>query len=141
VWFGFFNAAVVHLLLHGFYKAYLFLSAGNRAFETAKPTPIKIKPVQGSTFLWDSRCFSICLFDRKGTELNSSIFLTLIVAITVGQATNIVKEQSLSLFQNHFATIFVVCGMVTYTAIYKGVTILMSDMPMVLCHYRYLQLK
>jgi NAD(P)H-quinone oxidoreductase subunit 5 len=28
VWFGFFNAAVVHLLLHGFYKAYLFLSAG-----------------------------------------------------------------------------------------------------------------
>jgi hypothetical protein len=51
------------------------------------------------TFLWDSR-FSICLFNRKGTELNSSIFLTLIVAITVGQATyNIVKEQSLSLFK------------------------------------------
>jgi NAD(P)H-quinone oxidoreductase subunit 5 len=45
-------------------------------------------------FLWDS-VLSICLFDGKGTELNSSIFLTLIVAITVGQATyNIVKEQS-----------------------------------------------
>jgi hypothetical protein len=44
------------------------------------------------TFLWDSRCFSICLFDRE-TELNS-IFLTLIVAITVGQATyNIVKNK------------------------------------------------
>jgi NAD(P)H-quinone oxidoreductase subunit 5 len=58
----------------------------------------------------------------KGTELNSSIFLTLIVAITVGQATyNIVK--GLSLFQNHFATILFVCGMVTYAAIYKGVTI------------------
>jgi NAD(P)H-quinone oxidoreductase subunit 5 len=47
----------------------------------------------------------------KGTELNSSIFLTLIVAITVGQATyNIVKEQSLSLpksFCHHFV-LFVV---------------------------------
>jgi NAD(P)H-quinone oxidoreductase subunit 5 len=40
-----FSMRVVHLLLHGFYKAYLFLSAGgNGAFETAKPTPIKIKP-------------------------------------------------------------------------------------------------
>ncbi len=27
---GFFNAAVVHLILHGFYKAYLFLSSGKR---------------------------------------------------------------------------------------------------------------
>jgi hypothetical protein len=50
---------------------------------------------------------SICYLTGKGTELNSSIFLTLIVAITVGQATyNIVKEQSLP-FQNHsFATFF-----------------------------------
>jgi NAD(P)H-quinone oxidoreductase subunit 5 len=59
--------------------------------------------------------FSICLFDRKGTELNSSIFLTLIVAITVGQATyNIVKEQSQA-FQKSFCHHFLfVCGMVTY---------------------------
>jgi NAD(P)H-quinone oxidoreductase subunit 5 len=52
VWFGFFNAAVVHLLLHGFYKAYLFLSAGEEIFETAKPTPIKIKPVQAVIVLF-----------------------------------------------------------------------------------------
>jgi NAD(P)H-quinone oxidoreductase subunit 5 len=75
--------------------------------------------------------FLFAYLTGKGTELNSSIFLTLIVAITVGQATyNIVKEQSLSLFQNHFATIFFVCGMVTYGNL-QGVTILMSDMPMV----------
>jgi NAD(P)H-quinone oxidoreductase subunit 5 len=51
-----------------------------------------------------------------GKELkNSSIFLTLI-AITVGQATyNIVKKSKP--FQNHFATILFVCGMVTYAAI------------------------
>jgi NAD(P)H-quinone oxidoreductase subunit 5 len=52
VWFGFFNAAVVHLL-HGFYKAYLFLSAGEEiGIETAKPTPIKIKPVQAVIVLF-----------------------------------------------------------------------------------------
>jgi NAD(P)H-quinone oxidoreductase subunit 5 len=44
-----------------------------------------------------SRCFLFAYLIGKGTELNSSIFLTLIVAITVGQAYNIVKEQSLSL--------------------------------------------
>jgi hypothetical protein len=45
VWFGFFNAAVVHLLL-GFIKPTYFYLQENRAFETAKTTPIKIKPVQ-----------------------------------------------------------------------------------------------
>lgn len=77
--------------------------------------------------------FLFAYLTGKGTELNSSIFLTLIVAITVGQATyNIVKEQSLSLFQKSFLTpLLFVCGMVTYAVIYKGVTILMSDMPMV----------
>src|SRR5699024_9650378 len=38
---GFFNAAVVHLILHGFYKAYLFLSSGEEIVHTApkKNTP------------------------------------------------------------------------------------------------------
>jgi NAD(P)H-quinone oxidoreductase subunit 5 len=109
VWFGVFNAAVVHLL-HGFYKAYLFLSAGEMGIRNRK-TNAKNQTVTSynCTFLWDSR-FSICLFDRKGTELNSSIFLTLIVAITVGQATyNIVKEQSLSLFKIILPPLLFVC--------------------------------
>jgi NAD(P)H-quinone oxidoreductase subunit 5 len=60
------------------------------------------------------------LFDRKGTELNSSIFLTLIVAITVGQATYIVKEQSQAFPKIILPPFLFVCGMVTYAAIYKG---------------------
>tara|TARA_R110002124_G_scaffold71175_1_gene190720 strand:- start:10828 stop:12267 length:1440 start_codon:yes stop_codon:yes gene_type:complete len=134
---GFFNAAVVHLLLHGFYKAYLFLSAGEEIGHSKpqKPTPIKIKPLQAIIVL----CFGIlgaflfAYLTGKGTELNSSIFLTLIVAITVGQATyNIVKEQSLNFLQKSVASpLLFVCGMVTYALIYKGVTVLMNDMPMV----------
>ncbi|MFB0910856.1 MAG: proton-conducting transporter membrane subunit [Flavobacterium sp.] len=134
---GFFNAAVVHLLLHGFYKAYLFLSAGEEIGHSKpqKPTPIKIKPLQAIIVLFFGilGAFLFAYLTGKGTELNSSIFLTLIVAITVGQATyNIVKEQSLSLFQKSVAPpLLFVCGMVTYALIYKGVTALMSDMPMV----------
>jgi NAD(P)H-quinone oxidoreductase subunit 5 len=71
VWFGFFNAAVVHLLLHGFYKAYLFLSAGgNRAFETAKPTPIKIKPVQAIIVLFFGILGAFLFAYLTGKELN-----------------------------------------------------------------------
>jgi NAD(P)H-quinone oxidoreductase subunit 5 len=134
---GFFNAAVVHLLLHGFYKAYLFLSAGEEIGHSKpqKPLPIKIKWAQAIIVLFFGTlgAFLFAYLTGKGTELNSSIFLTLIVAITVGQATyNIVKEQSLSLFQKSFLPpLLFVCGMVTYAVIYKGVTILMSDMPMV----------
>jgi NAD(P)H-quinone oxidoreductase subunit 5 len=57
---------VVHLLLMGFIKPTYFYLQEEIGIETAKPTPIKIKPVQSNcTFLWDSRCFSICLFDRE----------------------------------------------------------------------------
>jgi NAD(P)H-quinone oxidoreductase subunit 5 len=134
---GFFNAAVVHLLLHGFYKAYLFLSAGEEIGHSKpqKPTAIKIKPLQAIIVL----CFGIlgailfAYLTGKGTELNSSIFLTLVVAITVGQASyNIVKEQSLSLFQKAVVPpLLFICGIVTYALMYKGVTVLMADMPMV----------
>jgi NAD(P)H-quinone oxidoreductase subunit 5 len=59
--------------------------------------------------------FLFAYLTGKGTELNSSIFLTLIVAITVGQATYNIEQKSKP-FQNHFATILFVCGMVTYAA-------------------------
>jgi NAD(P)H-quinone oxidoreductase subunit 5 len=105
----------------GFIKpTYFYLQGGNRAFETAKPTPIKIKPVQAVIVLFFGiLAFLFAYLTGKGTELNSSIFLTL-VAITVGQATyNIVKEQSLSLSKIILPPFLFVCGMVTYAAIYK----------------------
>ncbi|MBP2283428.1 NAD(P)H-quinone oxidoreductase subunit 5 [Flavobacterium sp. CG_23.5] len=133
---GFFNAAVVHLILHGFYKAYLFLSAGEE-IGLSKPQnlmTIKIKPSQAIIVLFYGivGAFMFAFLTGKGTKLNSGIFLILIVAITVGQATyNIVKEQSLSILQKSFLPpLLFVCGMVTYALIYKGVTLVMSDMPM-----------
>ncbi|WP_299012369.1 proton-conducting transporter membrane subunit [uncultured Polaribacter sp.] len=134
---GFFNAAVAHLILHGFYKAYLFLSSGEE-IEQTKPkqeTSVKIKPLLAFLVLifglFGAYLFTV--WTGKGTESNSSIFLTLVVAITVGQATyNIVKEQSLSLIQKIVVPALVfIAGIGLYALMYNGVTILMNDMPMI----------
>ncbi len=134
---GFFNAAVAHLILHGFYKAYLFLSSGEEiAYSRPQAPPqIRIKPLQAMAVL----VFGILgagLFmylTGKGTLANSSIFLTLIVAIAVGQVTyNIVKQKVLSVFQKVVLPPFLfISGIGLYALLYNGVSVLMADMPMV----------
>ncbi len=134
---GFFNAAVVHLILHGFYKAYLFLSSGEEIAQSApsKPIKIKIKPLQAFVVLIFGIAGAILfsLLTGKTSLTDSSIFLTLIVAITVGQATyNIVKQKSLSTVQKIIVPILLfVVGISTYALLYNGVTILMMEMPMI----------
>ncbi len=134
---GFFNAAVAHLILHGFYKAYLFLSSGEEVAHSIpqKPLDIKIKPLQALVVLTFG-VFGAFLFTQltgKGTNVDSGIFLTLIVAITVGQATyNILKERSLTLSQKIvLPPVLFILGIGMYALMYNGVTLLMADMPMV----------
>jgi NAD(P)H-quinone oxidoreductase subunit 5 len=134
---GFFNAAVVHLILHGFYKAYLFLSSGEQIAQTKpeKPIQLKIKPVQAGVvvFFGGLGAYLFTIWTGKAFVLDSSIFLTLIVAITVGQATyNIIKEQSLSAVQKTIVPpVLFIAGIGIYALFYNGVTVLMSTMPMI----------
>ncbi|TRO67562.1 pesticidal protein Cry28Aa [Christiangramia sabulilitoris] len=134
---GFFNAAVVHLILHGFYKAYLFLSAGEEVKYSSPSAPliIRIKPVQAVmvSIFSIAGAFLFALVTGKGMTLDSGIFLTLIVAITVGQATyNIVKQRILSNTQKLYIPVLIfVMGIGIYALIYNGVTYLMAGMPMV----------
>ncbi len=134
---GFFNAAVVHLILHGFYKAYLFLASGEEITHSQpqKPQQIKIKPLQALVVLLFGSLGAIlfALLTGKGMKVDSSIFLTLIVAITVGQVTyNIVKQKSLSIIQKViFPPVLFISGIGVYALMYNAVTILMADMPMV----------
>lgn len=134
---GFFNAAVVHLILHGFYKAYLFLSSGENIQASApkKPLPIQIRPLQAVAVIVAGILGALIFatLTGKGTSLNSGIFLTLIVAITVGQATyNIVKQSSLSNKQKVFLPLLLFpFGIACYALIYNGVNILIKDMPAV----------
>ena len=133
---GFFNAAVVHLILHGFYKAYLFLSSGediNESLPTPKPV-LNITPLQSIIVLIFGLlgAFVFTQLTGKGYAIDSRLFLTVIVAITVGQITyNIVKEKSLSILQKIlFPPVLFISGIVVYALMYNGVTSIMTNMPL-----------
>lgn len=134
---GFFNAAIAHLILHGFYKAYLFLSSGQEIEQStpSEPPVIRIKWFQGLVVLLFSilGAYLFVLFTGKGMHLDSGIFLTLIVSITVGQATyNIVKHNPLSGIQRIILPpVLFISGIGVYSLFYNGVTALMIDMPLV----------
>lgn len=134
---GFFNAAIVHLILHGFYKAYLFLSSGETIAnaQPQTPAPLSIKPLQTMAVLIFGVLGTLLFMTLtgKGNSLDTSIFLTLIVTLTVGQLTyNIVKEKSLNLLQKLvFPPVLFVAGVTMYALLYNTVTIILSDMPMI----------
>lgn len=134
---GFFNAAVVHLILHGFYKSYLFLSSGEEISKSnpKKKSKLKIQPLHSIPIVLFSGlgAYLFATWTGKGLNLDSGLFLTIIVAMTVGQATyNIVKERSLTLIQKTiFPGLIFLLGIGLYALMYNGITILMSDMPMI----------
>lgn len=134
---GFFNAAVVHLILHGFYKAYLFLSSGEEIEQSApeQQHQIKVKPIQAFVVLLFGGLGAVlfAVWTGKGMAMDSSIFLTLIVAIAIGQVSyNIVNEKSLSIIQKMIVPpLLFIAGIGIYALMYNGVTLLMSNMPMI----------
>ncbi|MDR9400534.1 MAG: proton-conducting transporter membrane subunit [Psychroflexus sp.] len=134
---GFFNAAIAHLILHGFYKAYLFLSAGEEIARSQPQDPpkIRIKPLQAvAVLLFGSLgAFLFVYLTGKTSFTDSSIFLTLIVAITVGQATyNIVKQSILTYFEKLSASLLLfTIGISVYAVVYNGVSLMMADLPMI----------
>jgi NAD(P)H-quinone oxidoreductase subunit 5 len=134
---GFFNAAIAHLILHGFYKAYLFLSAGEEIARSQPQDPpkIRIKPLQVmAVLLFGSLgAFLFVYLTGKTSFTDSSIFLTLIVAITVGQATyNIVKQSILTYFEKLSASLLLfTIGISVYAVVYNGVSLMMADLPMI----------
>lgn len=134
---GLFNAAVAHLILHGFYKAYLFLASGAevKRLNPGNAEQIRIKPVEALVvFIYGLLGAGLFVFiTGKGLTLNSGIFLTLIVAVTVGQATyNIVKQHHLNIAQKALVPpALFLAGITVYGLLYNGVTILMKDLPLV----------
>ena len=133
---GFFNAAIAHLILHGFYKAYLFLSSGEEIVYSQPQSPprIRIKPLQAIAVVFFGALGAglFMVLTGKGTDVNSGIFLTLIVAIAVGQVTyNIVKQKVLTLFQKVvLPPVLFISGIGLYALLYNAVSLLMADMPM-----------
>ncbi|GAA4823543.1 proton-conducting transporter membrane subunit [Algivirga pacifica] len=134
---GFFNAAIAHLLLHGCYKAYLFFSAGS---EIERTQPFDKKPI---VFRWLHLPVLLlsgiiggvlfALITGKGTALDSGLFLTFIVALTVTQTTQyILNEKNVNFTYKLIALpVLVIPAIILYALMYNGVTTLMGDMPLV----------
>jgi len=134
---GFVPAAIAHLLLHGFYKAYLFLASGSVVGPT-RPTPAK-RPspsllsgvVTFATALAGGALFS-GLTGKSLTALDSGTFLTFFVVLAVLHATrSLVRRASLPATVRLWAvpaTLLPALGL--YAAVYEGVTLLLSGLPM-----------
>lgn len=134
---GFFNAAIAHLILHGFYKAYLFLSSGEGVKQSApaQPPTIRIKWFEALIVLLYSilGAFIFARLTGKGMEWDSGIFLTLIASIAVGQATyNIVKQNLFTGIQKIILTpLLFIAGIGTYALMYKWVSTFMIGMEVI----------
>ncbi|MDF0707846.1 proton-conducting transporter membrane subunit [Flagellimonas okinawensis] len=134
---GFFNAAIAHLILHGFYKAYLFLSSGEGVKQSTplQPPVIRIKALDALIVLLYSilGAFLFARFTGKGMDWDSGIFLTLIASIAVGQATyNIVKQHLFTGIQKIvLPPILFVAGIGAYALMYKWVSTFMVGMEVV----------
>jgi NAD(P)H-quinone oxidoreductase subunit 5 len=131
---GFFNAAIAHLILHGFYKAYLFLSSGEGIKQSApaQSPVIRIKWFEALIVSLYSvlGAFIFARLTGKGMEWNSGIFLTLIASIAVGQATyNIVKQQIFTGIQKIILPpLLFIAGIAAYALMYRWVTTFMTGM-------------
>jgi NAD(P)H-quinone oxidoreductase subunit 5 len=135
---GFFGAAIAHLVLHGFYKAYLFLASGERVDRTApagdsaggRTGPVGWL-VTGLAALAGGAIF--VLLTGKGTSLDSGLLLTVLVVLTTLHATrDLVRRTSLPARLRYGAVPLVFLPAVAlYAGVYVAVTGLLADLPVV----------
>ncbi|PSQ88974.1 MAG: oxidoreductase [Bacteroidetes bacterium QH_2_63_10] len=134
---GFIPAAIAHLLLHGFYKAYLFLASGSvveytRPEGAERPAPSLLSGVVTvATALAGGALFAV-LTGKSLTALDSSTFLTFFVVLAVLHATRtLVRRASLSTTTRLWALPAVLLPSIgLYAAVYKGVGVLLHSLPM-----------
>ncbi|CQH59192.1 Mrp-type sodium/proton antiporter system subunit D4 [Halobacterium hubeiense] len=128
---GFFAAAVTHLILHGFYKAYQFLGSGGQV-ERASPsdgtphTAGGLPSVAGGvvtllTGLAGGALFAV--LTGKGTHADSGLLLTFFVVFTtLHAARDAVGHTSLSALARYAAVPLVFFpAILVYAVVYEGV--------------------
>jgi NAD(P)H-quinone oxidoreductase subunit 5 len=90
---GFFGAAITHLALHGCYKAYLFLSAGEEVEHTSpghtRYAPAEAGPVASAVTVLTALAGGVVFaaLTGKGTDLDAGLLLTGLVVLTTMHAT------------------------------------------------------
>ena len=134
---GFFAAAVTHLIVHGFYKAYLFLSTGGQVTKTPpktgahgpSPTTLALALVAaiagGAVF---------ATLTGKGLDpAETGVFLTAVVTLSVFQAASeLLRNDSLSAPGRFLGvTVATVASLAVYALIYNAISGLMHAVPAV----------
>ena len=134
---GFFGAAVTHLILHGFYKAYHFLSAGERI---AHRSPTADEP-DGTTLagvavvalsgLAGGALFAV--LTGKGTSADSGLLLAVFVTLTtLHAARSVVARASLSTPARYGAIPLVALpAIAVYALVYESVAGVLAGIPVV----------
>ncbi|GAB3416566.1 NADH dehydrogenase [Haloparvum alkalitolerans] len=133
---GFFAAAITHLILHGFYKAYLFLSSGAAVEQTAPEghhragTSLPSVAVSLLTAVGGGVLFA--LLTGKGTELNSGLFLTFVVVVTTMHATrDILRRTALPPSLRLVSVPLVVLTAIgTYAVLFDAISAVIASTPM-----------
>lgn len=134
---GFIPAAIAHLLLHGLYKAYLFLAAGSVVEHTQ---PKRVEPPSPSllyggitivTALAGGGLFAM-LTGKSLTALDSGTVLTIFVVLAVLHATRtLVRRAVLPATVRLWAVPLVLLPSIgLYAAVYNGLTALLQSLPM-----------
>jgi len=136
---GFFGAAITHLVLHGFYKAYLFLSAGEEVEHTS-PTettgstdgmgPVELV-VTGVTGVLGGAIFAV--LTGKGTAIDGGLLLTGLVVLTTMHATrNALRSSGLPATYRYGAVPLVFLpAIVVYAGAYVAIAGVMAGGPVV----------
>jgi NAD(P)H-quinone oxidoreductase subunit 5 len=135
---GFFGAAITHLILHGFYKAYQFLSSGGRV---AHESPTETEPA-GSTGVGGVVTIAVtalaggalfAVFTGKGTKADSGLLLTLLVVVTVLHATRetVVRASLPSTVRYGAVPLVALPAIAVYAGVFRAVGGLLAGLPAV----------
>jgi NAD(P)H-quinone oxidoreductase subunit 5 len=134
---GFFGAAITHLVLHGFYKAYLFLGSGaevehtspaETGHETGSTGPAGLL-VTGLTAVAGGALFAV--LTGKGTDLGGGLLLTGLVVLTTMHATRSALQSGALPAAYRYGAIPLVFlpAIAVYAAAYTAVQGLMAGVP------------
>ena len=129
---GFFSAAITHLLLHGCYKAYLFLSSGETIDRTAPDEDVRVATglpgvvVTGLTAVAAAALFAA--LTGKGTSLDSGLLLTLFVAATgLHAARDVARHAALPATLRYGAVpLLTLPAVALYALVYEGIAGLLA---------------
>ena len=129
---GFFGAAITHLILHGFYKAYQFLSSGDAVERNSPTTEIGVRESlfgAGVTLLTAlAGGILFAALTGKGAKVDSGLLLTFFVVFTtLHAARNAVTHTELPPMARYGAVPLVFFpAIVLYALVYEAISGLLS---------------